>query len=200
MSCEEVPFPNSVASEDTLYPFPNCKILVIGNICAGKTTLALDLHHHLGFPLAILDDFRKQYSDGTIAGDYFACAYLLRACSGPGPAILEFSGAGPHAWAVRMALGESDLPCIVILVDTPIDTCIARATIKVFDVPFPDEWSVPVEQTIQSLSWQLAEDHVAVFWELGGNCHVLIHRNDQPIDQLIAEMRLVFTRGNLVKT
>ncbi len=139
------------------------KVLVIGNICAGKTTLIRQLCPLLNGTPAILDDFRKQDGDGSIAGDYLAYYHLLLECASPHPRILEFSGAGPHKWAIRLALRESHLPCAVVFVDTPIKTCITRAQAKTFDVPYPG-WGVAPVDIIPALQLELEEDREQGFW------------------------------------
>src|SRR5271157_2539160 len=100
---------------EALLPF---KILLIGNICAGKTTLGTSLSQLIGVPLVALDDLRRQYGDGSIAGDYLAYYHFLLACASDAQTILEFSGAGPHKHAVRLALQESTCRCAIIFVDT----------------------------------------------------------------------------------
>ena len=84
----------------------------------------------------------------------------------------------------------------MVLVDTPSDTCIARATSKKFDVPFPAAWSSPVEDTIRSLEGQLTEDHVKLFWEIVGKCPVIVYRNVDSIEDLIGTVRGTISQKN----
>lgn len=169
---EIIPAPSKISRNEGLHMprvlarfarVSNSKVLVIGNICAGKTTLVQQLCPLLKGTPAILDDFRQKYGNGTIAGDYLAYYHLLLECASPQPRIVEFSGAGPHKWAIRLALQESHLPSIVIYVPTPVDTCIARARAKHFDVPYP-AWNVAPADSIPAIDRELLEDINHSFW------------------------------------
>jgi hypothetical protein len=73
------------------------KILLIGTMGSGKTTVAERLARDTGFLYASIDDCRVQYGDGTMAGEDLAWDHFLAICENPWPAVLEFSGCGPHA-------------------------------------------------------------------------------------------------------
>ena len=45
------------------------KILLIGNICSGKTLIGNLLAHELEFPFYSLDDLRCEWSDGQLLQD-----------------------------------------------------------------------------------------------------------------------------------
>ena len=74
------------------------KILILGNIGAGKTTVAKQLQQKIGYELCPIDDFRKEYGDGTVTGEYLALYHFLKECSNNRNAILEFTGAGCHEY------------------------------------------------------------------------------------------------------
>ncbi len=160
------------------------KILVIGNICAGKTTLVRQFCDLLHMTPAILDEFRQQYGDGSIAGDYLAYHHLLLDCANPHPRILEFSGAGPHKWAIRLALQASHLPCAVVFVDTPVKTCITRAQGKIFDVPYPP-WGVSPVDIIPALQLELEEDRVKGFWTASSNFVFAPYQADSSLKEFV---------------
>ena len=68
------------------------KILIIGTLGSGKTTIAELLAQDTGFPYASIDDCRIRYGDGTISGEERAGDHFLALCSASTPGILEFSG------------------------------------------------------------------------------------------------------------
>ncbi len=160
------------------------KVLVIGNICAGKTTLIQQLCPLLNGTPAILDEFRRQYGDGSIAGDYLAYYHLLLACAKPSPNIIEFSGAGPHKWAIRLALKESRVPCAVVFVDTPVQTCITRALTKKFDVPYP-AWDISPADIIPALQQELEEDCKQGFWTTFPHFVFTSYQDNCPVTDLV---------------
>lgn len=116
------------------------KILIIGTLGAGKTTFAEYVSKRMGIPFTGIDDCRRQFSDGTFAGEYRAWARFIEICSAPEASILEFSGGGPHVYAVGGALVQAGIPVYVIWLDPALDICIQRASGRSQDVPAPYIW------------------------------------------------------------
>jgi hypothetical protein len=126
------------------------KILLIGTLGSGKTTLAELLSRDTGFPYASIDECRIRFGDGTMSGEERARDHFLQDCSRPAPGILEFSGVGPHADDVRNALIDSAMPVLVIWLVLPLDTCITRAMQRQKNIPAPYPWG-PVESSVPAL-------------------------------------------------
>ncbi len=135
------------------------KILIIGTLGVGKTTLARALSHETGYPYTSIDDCRIGYSDGTIVGEETAWRYFLKACSDISPAILEFSGGGPYVCPVRDALLSSKMPVAIIWVDFPHDLCIERASKRESIVPAPYVWA-PIDYSVPAI-----HSGIEVAWE-----------------------------------
>lgn len=126
------------------------KILLIGTLGAGKTTVALDLAKKTGYPYTSIDECRIQYSDSTVHGEDSAWWHFLAACADPAPGILEFSGGGPHVCEVREALLDSGLPVAIIWLDLSLDTCIKRASLRQNNVPAPFPWG-PIDTSARAI-------------------------------------------------
>jgi hypothetical protein len=126
------------------------KILFIGTLGSGKTTLAELLSRDTGFPYASIDECRIRFGDGTMYGEERARDHFLEACSRPASGILEFSGVGPHAENVRNALIDSAMPVIIIWLVLPLDTCITRALQRQKNIPAPYPWG-PIESSVPAL-------------------------------------------------
>lgn len=116
------------------------KIMIIGTLGAGKTTFAKYISHKMGLPYISIDDCRQLYSDGTFAGEYRAWTEFISVCVSPGGTVFEFSGGGPHVYAVKGALLSSGRPVYVFWLDPPLNLCIQRASGRVQNVPAPYEW------------------------------------------------------------
>jgi hypothetical protein len=80
------------------------KILLIGNLSSGKTTLAQELQNHINLPTFGIDDCRRKISDGSMTGELQAWAKFIEFCESQEENILEFSGAGPQVHSVIRAL------------------------------------------------------------------------------------------------
>ncbi len=135
------------------------KILIIGTLGAGKTTLARVLSHETGHPYTSIDDCRIGYSDGTIVGEETAWRYFLKPCSDTFPAILEFSGGGPYVCLVRDALLSSKMPVAIIWIDYPHDLCIDRASKRDATIPAPYVWA-PIDYSVPAI-----HSGIEVAWE-----------------------------------
>jgi hypothetical protein len=135
------------------------KILLIGTLGSGKTTLAEHLAQDTGFPYASIDESRIRYGDGTVEGEDLAWDHFLEDCSRPAPGILEFSGMGPHAEEVRDNLIDSAIPVSVIWVVLPLETCITRALQRQKNIPAPYSWG-PIEYSVPAI-----HDSIGFAWD-----------------------------------
>ena len=135
------------------------KILFIGTLGSGKTTLAEYLARDTGFPYASIDACRVRYSNSTVEGEDCAWDHFLEICGRPAPGILEFSGMGPHVDEVRDALHGSGIPGTVIWLVLPLDTCITRAMQRKKNIPAPYQWA-PIEYAVPAI-----HDAIEYSWE-----------------------------------
>ena len=113
------------------------KVLLIGNLCAGKTTIGTRLQHNLGYDLVEIDESRRQLGDGTVSGEYRAWQYFISRCEDHRGAILEFSGGGPHVYNIAKALENSGLQTHIIWLDLSQETCLTLSKGRTFDSPYP---------------------------------------------------------------
>jgi len=91
------------------------KILIIGNIGAGKTTLGLRIKDITGYQFIEIDHLREKYLDGTVSGEYFSLHRFLKHAEESENAILEFTGVGCHKYGVKRALELSKDQVLVIV-------------------------------------------------------------------------------------
>jgi len=140
------------------------KILIIGNINAGKTTAASILSKELNIKFKSIDDFRKEYGDLTITGDYLAYYHFLKAAQSSKDIILEFSGVGFHKYAVRSALKNSSQKIVIIYIRNlePLD--LVKFKNKVKNIPFPYE--MDTELFAKTAEWELTRDFESKFWKI----------------------------------
>lgn len=150
--------PHNFCTAERLVISPR-KILLIGTLGSGKTTLAESLARDTGFPYASIDACRVRYGDNTISGEDCAWDHFLEICGGPAPAILEFSGMGPHVEEVRDALQGSGIPVTVIWLVLPPGTCITRAMQRKKNIPAPYQWA-PIEYSVPAI-----HDAIEYSWE-----------------------------------
>jgi len=133
-----------------IFPGGPKKILIIGTLGSGKTTVALDLSKKTGYPYFSIDECRIKYSDSTVHGEDCAWEHFLRICGNPTQGILEFSGGGPHVEEVCEALLSSGVSVSVIWLDLPLETCIERASCRQNNVPTPFPWG-PIDTSVPAI-------------------------------------------------
>ena len=148
---------------------PMQKILFIGTLGSGKTTLADCLARDTGFPYASIDECRLRYADGTVEGEERAWDHFLCSCSQPEGTVLEFSGIGPRAMEVRDSLLESSVTVTIIWPVLPLDVCIMRARNRQKVIPFPYPLA-PVDRGVPAI-----HDAVTVAWEIIWNKESQFH-------------------------
>ena len=80
------------------------KILIIGNIGSGKTTLGKAIQEFTGFKFIQIDELRVKYLQGKVSEEYYCHYEFLKAIEAEQDLIVEFTGVGCHKFAVKKAL------------------------------------------------------------------------------------------------
>lgn len=133
------------------------KVVVIGNIAAGKTLLANALAEWLGVSFVALDDCRRREADGSAAGEAAAWSSFLAAAGSPAGAVLECTGTGPFAPLLRQALARSGVRTAFLYLRAPLAVCRQRVEGRTWDTPYPD-FGVPVGRVLEQVDAALLED------------------------------------------
>jgi len=139
------------------------KILLVGNIGVGKTTIVKTLQKLLNYEYCSIDDCRRSHSDGTVAGEYLAHHNFMKACASKYDQILEFSGAGCHKYSIRRALEESKDQLITVFCLSDKEWCKQRLEGREWDIPTP--WNFDINEHMEMVKRELTEDLRIGFWE-----------------------------------
>ncbi|MHA2064605.1 MAG: AAA family ATPase [Candidatus Thorarchaeota archaeon] len=148
------------------------RILLIGNIGTGKTTLGRSLSREMEIELHTIDDYRKRFSDGSYSGEYFAQANFLKTMESSQEGIYEFTGVGIHKHAVRYCLSGTDDAVAIVRVLVKDKSNRARIADKEWNVPYP--FKMDLEEHMNYIDRELAEDKESDFWDIEGReTHIL---------------------------
>jgi shikimate kinase len=149
-------------------------LLIIGNIASGKTSIAeefinqeyLDSNYY-----SSIDEWRKDLSDGTFAGEFMAWSRMLEAIQNASKdrnAVYEFSGTGKNAWFVREAIklskSQNGANWRVIYCSCDSQVLKERCKGRKYDVPLPYKFS-NIESSISFIGSELAERYNKNYWE-----------------------------------
>ena len=161
------------------------KILLIGNIGAGKTSIGSILADELKLPLVAMDDLRFRYSNGTIPGEYSALYQFMLACNDQNGCILEFSGVGCHKHSVKKALEDSKKSVSVVTILSEIDVIKKRLKDKKWP---PHPWSLDLDNALLKIEKELKQDLDSRFWEntlLNHKVVILKNNQENNFDEII---------------
>ena len=123
--------------------FPNIifqmKILLLGNIGSGKTTISKKIaEQNPNWEYIAIDDFRKELSDGTIKGDAKAKSIFVKNISHDNHCqIIECTGLGRLGSSVFRRLQKYEGELLVLVLNVSLEMCIARIKDRIWDIPFP---------------------------------------------------------------
>lgn len=100
------------------------KIIIVGNIASGKSTIAAKLAEQTKFQLLQIDAYRKLHGDGSREADHAAKRAFADACGMPGNFVIELLGTGQTALMVYRAV--YNYPTMVFGIYATPATCLSR--------------------------------------------------------------------------
>jgi hypothetical protein len=113
------------------------KIVLTGNIGAGKTTLRHALAKATGWTSFGIDDARRIASDGTPRGEALGWAEFLERVQAPRDMILEYSGCGPNSHLVNESLRLSGCRVLKVALEHTVSSCAQRIADRTWATPYP---------------------------------------------------------------
>lgn len=158
------------------------KIILIGTIGVGKTTVGRWLVHELGLDFYSIDDLRREFSDGSVAGEYLAYSELIRHIQGDNPCILEFSGCGIHKHTIRYALSIYKQRHVIIHILLDEKKIRERLNQRLIEIPYPFPSSI--DSLIEPCIKEIEEDLKASSWENDYTTQIIQYLNSENLTNL----------------
>ena len=114
------------------------KVVVLGNIGSGKTTLSRALADRLsGFETIAIDDYRKCYGDGTMETEIVAKNKFLNAIIPEEKQIIEIMGIGDTGEKLFKKISGFPEKKVILILRTSLEECILRLKERQWDIPYP---------------------------------------------------------------
>ncbi len=139
------------------------RILIIGNIGSGKTTLGKIIQELTGFKFIQIDEIRRKYLKEKISEEYFCLQEFLKNIEDNNNVILEFTGAGCHKFAIKRALELTGDSVLIFLCKTKLlSTLRERIEKKAFDYGNP--FNIDINEHILYIEDNIKQDICSKFW------------------------------------
>ena len=164
-------------------------IIVIGNICSGKTVFIDRINNHFNFNVVSIDGLRVNYGDGSFSKEYFCWTKLLESIEKESGTIIEITGAGTHKYAIKQAITLTNKNWLVIYLQCPLPEIKKRIKSKNFDTPYP--WNVLPEKIVDKIQIELEEDFQNKFWELKNTSILSLLTEDTAMSDINEFLRLL---------
>lgn len=140
------------------------KILIIGNIGTGKTTIGEKIQEILDYKIVQIDKLREKYLNYAVSGEYYCLYKFLKEIEGNKDIILEFTGAGCHKFAIKRALELTKDSVIVILCKTRELTLIIER-FKKKEFKYRNVFEIDFDKHINFIEKELENDVLSGFWD-----------------------------------
>jgi len=139
------------------------KILIIGNIGSGKTTLGKKIQELTGYKFVQIDKLREKYLNNSVSGEYYSLYKLIKKIEVNQNLILEFTGVGCHKFAIKRALEIENSNIIVILCkNRDFNLILERLENKQFN--FSSPLNVDIKEHAVFVQEELCKDLENEYW------------------------------------
>jgi hypothetical protein len=166
-------------------------ILLIGNICSGKSTVRseivrlvnkIGLNQCAGYAI---DEYRNTYGNGRFSGEFEAWSRFLERAEWYSDkknemcGVFEFSGTGRNSWFMKEISNKSVKPWSIICCCAPKNVLIERYEKRGNRVNIPYDLN-DIESSTKYMSDKLKTDYQNNYWNLP--YHIL--NTNQEIDKI----------------
>ena len=138
------------------------KILIIGNIGSGKTTIGREIQKFTNYKFIQIDQLREKYLNEYVSEEYYCLYEFLKSIENISDIILEFTGVGCHKYAVKRALQLSNDIIIILCKNRSFELILERIENKKYSYVPP--FDINIREHIYFVKKELNEDLANKFW------------------------------------
>ena len=171
------------------------KILIIGNIGCGKTTLGNRLNKELGYKFVQIDETRSKYlKEKKVSLEYLSLYYFIKSIEENENVILEFTGVGCHKYAIRRALELTrDSVLVVICKTNDLDTLKKRIQSKQYGYKNP--FDIDINKHMEFIQREIENDISSGFWRRDKIKEIVFdmdkYNTDEIIDTILIKLQTI---------
>jgi len=172
------------------------KILIIGNIGSGKTTLGKKIQENTSYKFVQIDELRQKYLEGKVSEEYYCLYEFLKAIEDNDNIILEFTGAGCHKFAVKRALElASDNTIMIHCKNRDFSIILERLKHKELNENFP--FNTDIENHIKFIKEELDDNTLESFWEITNSIFLNVFMDNS--QDLTESVRIIARKVKLME-
>ena len=153
------------------------KIIILGNIGTGKSTMTRLLAKVYNWEIVAIDEFRRKYGNNTVESEFFAREQFYNSLHLQKDQIIECTEIGLVADRVIKILNDSDELKICVILSASTSTRKARLKKRVWDVPFLKSLG-DIEGFMRKNDDELNNGSILTKWRQLPNCKVEIKKNE----------------------
>jgi adenylate kinase family enzyme len=157
------------------------KIIVFGNVGSGKTTILQKLKETVPFDVIAIDDFRREFGDGSKGGEAAARKEFFDRIEENRNQFIECIGVGEVADELFVKLNQSGEPVICIILNVPKEVCQSRLSNRIWDIPFPKRIEAAFS-LVERTETKIQSNEIFDKWNKRKNTILLSKENIQPND------------------
>ena len=173
------------------------KILLFGDIAAGKTTISKKIiQQYSGFELIAIDDFRRKFGDFTMKGETLALSQFLKALRKDKNQIIEASGLGKLGTDIFNKIALFDEQILLVVLRISLSEVYERIKNRNWDIPFPGKQE-KLNTVIQSVNLGIKFGKIPLVWsELAKTAIFQIENNNLNTQNYITNTIINFIKLN----
>ncbi len=149
------------------------KILLLGSIASGKTTIAKQfVKLYSEFEYQAIDDYRKHFGDNSMKGESLAQEQFLESISNNKTQIIEASGLGEVGKRILEIIKEIDTNILIVVLYLSETEIKNRLTNRNWDIPFPDKQK-NLDNIISTINYGIEFGRIPMMWSEVPNTTIL---------------------------
>ncbi|MDI1254554.1 MAG: hypothetical protein PSV16_00510 [Flavobacterium sp.] len=158
------------------------KIIILGNIGSGKTTILKKLNQNIHFDEVIIDEFRIKYGDNSLEGETLAREHFYSVIKENKNQFIECTGVGDVATKLYQQLKEYNEHILLLILLAHKEICLERIENRIWNIPFPFKDEL-LSSKVARIEKTLSLDAIKREFSQKGNLTIISKKNENPEDE-----------------
>jgi dephospho-CoA kinase len=140
------------------------KILLFGDIAAGKTTVSYILkQQYSDFEIVAVDDFRRKLGDNTMKGEMNALKKFISHIEKDKNQIIEASGLGELGIDIFKKISKFNDVVLLVIFHIPMKEIKKRIENRIWNIPFPGKQE-KLNEIVLTINSKIKAGEITTMW------------------------------------